>query len=133
MKLHATLVSLVLVGSLASLASGCSGGDAPDVSYCQVEPILNARCRRCHGEPQKNGAPLSLATFDAIVADYPAGSGRAAWHTMQRMVSEQIMPPVTLTPDDGAGPVQPLSDDQRSQLLDWLNAGAPRGAGCTAP
>jgi hypothetical protein len=118
---------------LALAMTGC-GDDEPEVSvtYCEVKPILDEKCRRCHGDPLANDAPVPLATFDDIHAEYPEGTGDEAWQLMEEMVSGGVMPPLPLKPTDGKGPVQPLTDDESSLLLEWLEAGAPRGEGCSA-
>lgn len=117
----------------ALAATGCGDEEPEDgVTYCQVKPVLDEKCRRCHGDPLANDAPVSLATFDAIHAEYPAGSGDEAWQLMEQMVSGGVMPPLPLQPTDGKGPVLPLTDDERELLLEWLDAGAPRGSSCSA-
>lgn len=133
-RLVGALASGALCALAALFASACSDDEEspPKVSYCDVVPVLEARCRRCHGEPQANGAPISLATLEAIHAEYPPGSGRAASHMMVQMIEGGWMPPLTLQTDDGQGPVAPLGEEQRSLLLEWLRDGAPRGD-CGAP
>ncbi len=126
--------------ALVLSASSCSGSEdddaesglTTDVTYCQVQPIIQSRCLRCHGDPQENFAPMPITSFDVIHANYPSDVERPLWKFMHQMVAASAMPPA---PDfnDLVPPVDQLTEDERALLLDWLSGGAPRGAGCTLP
>jgi hypothetical protein len=47
-----------------------------------------------------------------------------AWQLMLDAVESGFMPPVRLFPDLDP-PVQPLTDDEKNLLLEWLRAEAP--------
>ncbi len=128
-----TLVTFVFgVGACGD--DGDEGQDASGagVTYCDVAPIVQERCLRCHGEPLSNHAPLQLVTFEDFHVGYPREDGEPAFLRAKRQVSASSMPPVTMFPELEP-PVAPLAPAEKSLLLDWLNDGAPRGAGCSIP
>lgn len=88
--------------------------------WCAARAVLQAKCQRCHDEPQQNGAPFPLLTYaDTQVVDR-AGTPRS--DKMKAALESDYMPPqfLKLTPE-----VEPLSDEERSTLLDWLSAVPP--------
>lgn len=109
-------------GGSSDDASAGKGG-APVQSgtdWCAARAVLQAKCQRCHDEPQQNGAPFPLLTYaDTQVVDR-AGTPRS--DKMQAALESDYMPPqfLKLTPE-----VEPLSDEERSTLLDWLSAVPP--------
>jgi uncharacterized membrane protein len=142
LQLHSPVRSKALrvVAALALVlsASACGGEDDAEsepttsVSYCDVQPVIGARCLRCHTDPPENFAPMPLTSFDAIHANYPSDTKRPLYQLMHQWVSTGSMPPA---PDfnDLVPPVDQLTESEKSLLLDWLSGGAPRGAGCTLP
>jgi uncharacterized membrane protein len=107
-------------------AFGCSpdpGGIRTDAAaseptWCQVHTVLEDKCQRCHTDPPENGAPFSLLTYeDTQVTD---GRGRPRFERMRDAVESEYMPAtfVKLEP-----PVEPLTDNERAVLLDWVSAG----------
>jgi uncharacterized membrane protein len=99
-----------------------AGADSGALGWCDVEPLLQSKCQRCHTDPPSHGAPFSLVSYaDTQVLD-KQGNSRATH--MRDMIAQGTMPAtfVKLTP-----PVEPLSDDERTTLLAWLDAGAPLG------
>ena len=123
-------VGLSLAGSI-----GCGQGDSPEVgpkptedrselTWCDVEPILVAKCQRCHDESPKNGAPFSLTRFEDTQEPAPTTSEpeRVRFEAMQAAIESQLMPPValSLTPR-----VEALDCDERETLLAWLAEDTP--------
>ena len=93
---------------------------------CAVAEVLAAKCQTCHRRPPLFGAPMSLLTLADTRAPSPTGQG-LIWESMRAKISKGLMPPPTT-------PTGPLSDGQKTILLDWLNAGAPAGTdACTPP
>jgi hypothetical protein len=131
------LLAGALLASLLSVAA-CGSEDEADaesttsVTYCDVAPIIASRCLRCHGEPLQNHAPVALTSFDAIHANYPSDTTNPLYKLVQVKVSAGDMPPPAdfLQVDP---PVDQLTEQEKSLLLDWLSGGAPRGEGCTTP
>lgn len=108
-----------------SAASGASG--AVSSSWCATDRVLSHKCRRCHRDPPLNGAPFPLLSYDDTqVVD---GRGKPRFQKMADSVASAYMPPqfLSLTP-----PVEPLTDEERSTLLEWCAAGARAddGAAC---
>lgn len=113
-------------------AWGCSGEDdstgegddtaaMTDLGYCDIVPILDESCRRCHTDPPVHGAPFPLATYEEVQA-------KAA--RMHHAVETDYMPyqGIALEP-----PVESLSSADKTNLLEWLAADAPRGEGECGP
>lgn len=111
------------VGIAAGVLLACSGGEGDSATYCEVKPIVESRCERCHGDPQEHGAPFSLADYEATQADY---EGEPIYERMARAVRTDVMPPVTF---DVEPPVQDLTDHEVETIGTWADAGAPSG-GC---
>lgn len=108
-----------------SAASGASS--ASESSWCATDRVLSHKCRRCHQDPPLNGAPFPLSSYaDTQVVD---GRGKPRFQKMADSVASAYMPPqfLSLTP-----PVEPLTDEERTTLLDWCAAGARAddGASC---
>jgi hypothetical protein len=88
---------------------------------CEVTSILAERCWSCHDETPQYGAPMSLTNLDELHAE---NAGEPYYQTIVDRIQRSgrgQMPPVG----------QPaLSPAQKTALLDWIDAGAPAGAGC---
>ncbi len=111
--------------ALACLATlGCAGepSDA-EATYCDVEPILAARCVRCHQDPQQHGAPFPLLSYGDTQQVY---SGTVIYRRMATAVDRGDMPPVFLSLEP---PVEDVSDEEIATITAWADAGAPSG-GC---
>jgi len=111
---------VVLLGALCSAALACSSPAAP-VTYCDVQPITESRCERCHTEPPENGAPFSLVGYAATQESY---EGEPIYERMGRAVRTDFMPPVTLSVDP---PVVDLTSEEVETIGAWADAGAPPG------
>src|SRR5688572_21365400 len=120
---------------LALLLVACSGEDpepepASGVTWCQALGVLETSCQRCHSEPPQNGAPFSLVTYEHTQAPY--GTMQVPTHTrMRSAVASGFMPLVQIPLEP---PVQPLSCEQKTTLLKWLDEGAEPvgGVDCSA-
>jgi uncharacterized membrane protein len=116
---------------LALAAVACGGDDDDDdtgmmnqslVIPCEVEAVLAAKCQRCHGDPQQNGAPFPLLTLEQVHLPYGSGPDAMPIYThMATAVENGTMPyrAPSIMP-----PVEALTDEEKTILLDWLNAGA---------
>lgn len=93
-------------------------GEALAVSYWEdAKPILDAKCNGCHYDG--GVAPFSLETYADAVLYAPAA--RAA-------IDAGTMPP--WHPSEGCRDYlndRSLDDDQRTTLLEWIDAGTPEG------
>jgi hypothetical protein len=99
-----------------------AGADNDALSWCDVQPLLASKCQRCHQDPPLHGAPFALMTYEDTQVLDKQGNTRAK--RMRDAIAQGAMPAtfVKLTP-----PVETLSDDESAMLLEWLDAGAPRG------
>jgi len=85
---------------------------------CDVEDVIQAKCQRCHAEPQRNGAPFPLLVWADTRLDYNA---QVVHERMIPAIETDFMPLTELALDP---PVQPLTADEKALLLGWLRAGA---------
>jgi hypothetical protein len=137
------LQSFVL-SALLCATLGCSEGssgvpciplaaDAGDLFPCEVDQILEAKCRRCHNTqavldvcyPQGTclRGPFPLVEWSDTRRDL--GDGRVVYEHMIDVVASGYMPFQT---PDVQPPVQPLTEAEKAALLGWLQSGAPRRA-----
>lgn len=115
----------------AGVTGGSGGGatSAPPTLPCDVDAVLEAKCRRCHVKPDEScpetcvRAPVALSDWQDLTADK---SGKPLWQTVGDAVRTGLMPPVTQRLDP---PVEPLTDEEKSVLLGWVDDGAPPGDG----
>lgn len=101
------------MGGQASQAANA----APD--WCAVQPLLHAKCQRCHADPPLHGAPFALVSYDDAVHESSNGTRRI--DKIQAVVEQRAMPPSFVQLDP---PAAPLDDDERALLLDWCQSGA---------
>ena len=88
------------------------------VTYTKhIAPILNARCVECHRTGEI--APFELSNYKQA----------AAWsETIAEVVRENRMPPWHADPKHGKFlNDRRLTDTEKSQIADWVKAGAPEG------
>ena len=77
------------------------------LTYAEVAPIVEQRCGSCHND--QPGAPWPLNTWQTLTG----------WNTaVQDDLVNCTMPPA----DGGTG----MTNEERAQLVHWLNCGAPR-------
>lgn len=104
--------------------SGDAGAARQELGYCDVEPVIERYCVRCHADPTEHHAPFPLTSWEATQGE--SAGGVPIWERMRSAVSTGFMPFQGLALDP---PVEPLPADEEAMLLDWLDAGAPRGDG----
>jgi hypothetical protein len=109
-------------GELLSSLSA-SGNEAVPIGFCDAAAVVAAKCVRCHSDPPANGAPFSLQGYDAMTEPAPTANdpGRTRADRMRAAVESGEMPYVALALNP---PVEPLSCEERTTLLTWLDAGA---------
>lgn len=86
---------------------------------CKVDDVFASKCRRCHTIPTRHGAPFVFLTWDDTRQDR---LGQPLYTVIGRAVRTNFMPYKV----DANPPVQPLTDDEKKVILDWVDAGAPR-------
>lgn len=86
---------------------------------CKVDDVFASKCRRCHTVPTRHGAPFVFFTWDDTRQDR---LGQPLYTVIGRAVRTNYMPQrIEANP-----PVQPLTDEEKKIVLDWIDAGAPR-------
>jgi len=128
-----TDVSAPGVAESSAGASDGSAGNAHDVAsrttWCDVAPVLVAKCQRCHGAPPEHGAPFSLVTYEDT--QRVSKAGQSHFVTIETVVTDDYMPPSFITLDPA---IERLTEAEKLRLLDWCRAGAPGPAeACEAP
>lgn len=103
--------------------SGGSGGSG-SADFCDALAVLRSKCHRCHQDPPQNGAPFPLLTYADTQAEHATGD--LVYERMLAAVESGIMPPTAGMFDP---PPEPLTCREKTTLLDWLKAGAPRPRG----
>jgi uncharacterized membrane protein len=82
---------------------------------CEVAEVLARVCRRCHSSNRPNVTPFYLDTYAQSQEMF---GNKPVYEAMEDALLSKFMPlaPVTITEPD------------RTTLLTWLKAGAPKGA-----
>lgn len=111
--IRGAVVSLVLV---CPLACAPEESDPEELTYCDIQPIMEVKCVRCHTEPREHGEPFALRTYEEVEPQV---------ERMERAIRQGFMPYTAL---DLEPPVQDLTEDEREMMLTWLENGAPAGA-----
>jgi hypothetical protein len=88
---------------------------------CDVEAVLKAKCHTCHNamNPRPFGAPFPLLDYANTQMAYSATL--KVWQVMKTAVESGFMP-------FAGSPTGPLTADEKTTLLGWLNASAPAAA-----
>lgn len=114
MRLAAVIASCLLA---SPVLSAFEGEAAAPTYYEKVAPILRDKCELCHRE--NDVAPFALPDYDTAVT-YSKD--------IKRVVSTGKMPP--WKPVAGHGEFKgsfALTEDERSTILAWIEAGTPAG------
>ncbi len=86
---------------------------------CDVDEVFARKCRRCHTIPTRHGAPFVFLTWQDTQqtrADQPLTA------LIGRAVRSGFMPyRIEANPK-----VEPLTEDEKKIIVDWIDAGAPR-------
>jgi hypothetical protein len=86
---------------------------------CQVDDAFAAKCRRCHTVPTRHGAPFVFLTWQDMQQER---AGQKLSALIGRAVRSNFMPyRIEANP-----PVQPLTEEEKQAILEWVDAGAPR-------
>ncbi|MBX3261469.1 MAG: hypothetical protein KIS78_30955 [Labilithrix sp.] len=98
--------------------SGAGGGDAPSGLPCDVDELLEKRCRSCH--VSGGSAPMPLVTYEDLAAPSKADPEKTnAVRSIERLRSETSpMPPA---------PLDRPPSEEIVVLERWVASGMPRG------
>jgi uncharacterized membrane protein len=132
------------IAALAFVAVGCGsepGGlflssstdpQAERSDFCDAFAVVERKCLRCHADPPQNGAPFALNDYAAITAPSPSSAepDRTRADRMLAAVRANRMPDTELSLEP---PVEELTCEERTTLIDWLTDGAaPPASGDTS-
>jgi uncharacterized membrane protein len=112
--------------SQGGAAGDGEAGSASAIPFCAVLVVLEDKCQRCHRMPPEFGAPFPLLTYEDTQRVEPPDGGAEVYRKMRPVIETEFMPPLWIT--DVEPPVEPLTDDERDLLLDWIADGAMEGA-----
>lgn len=85
----------------------------------EVDEILEAKCRMCHGNPTSMYAPMPLVTLEDFQATHAGASESNALRTRLRInQSRTPMPPITF---------EQLTPEERDILNAWIDDGYSAG------
>lgn len=111
---------------------GAEGGSSPSPTGggtsalpCDVDAVLAANCRQCHGATPSYGATMPLVTWNDLHAAAPSGSG-SVYEAVETRIHDDArpMPPT---------PYARLSTADATTLDTWITAGAPSSRAVCAP
>jgi hypothetical protein len=118
---HTTVVGPgAAAGAGATLGGGSTGFDdkvvRPSHLPCQIEALINARCKNCHAPSTLPNRPVSLLTYEDLIQPSRSAPGLNYAQQAELLVRSGMMPPTSaLAPSD-------------SQLWSsWVLSGAPPG------
>lgn len=101
---------------------GSNDPDEGPPDYCTIQPILAAKCLRCHGDPKEHGAPVALTSYDAFHMKW-GSKDRPLYERVGDVVERDFMPATWIS--DADPPVQPLDEEEKALLLEWVELDAP--------
>ena len=110
-------------------ASSYEGGSVPTGPSglpCDVDDVLARRCRDCHFDPPRFGAPMPLITWDDLHAPSKSDPSKPVYVR----VGEKLHDPVKPMPQP---PNPPLSDPDMKTMDTWIGLGAPKFDGTCGP
>ena len=81
-------VIVITAAFMAALAACSSETPLPS----QVDTILADKCRTCHGESLKEGAPMHLLSWEDTLATAPTRPELKVWEAMQLRIHDSRLP-----------------------------------------
>src|ERR1700684_3784119 len=121
-------IALAAVATLATAAetSAVTGANKPQVTFTKdVAPLLQNRCQTCH-RPD-TFAPMSLLNYEDV---------RPWAKSIKQKVLAREMPPWYIDKNVGVRHFKTdvsLSDDELATIVNWVDAGAPKGDAADMP
>lgn len=86
---------------------------------CDVDAVLERRCRQCHTSPPQFGAPMPLTSHDALTAPARTDASKKVYEMVLARIESDARP---MPPP----PNERLSQADHDTLAGWIAAGAPR-------
>jgi hypothetical protein len=106
-------------------SGGAGGVSGASLTFCDIAPILEAKCRRCHADPPDHGAPFPLVSYEDTHGPR-SGTGDGRLVQIHEAVESGFMPYVRLVLEP---PVEALTCEERTTLLEWTGHGGPPATG----
>lgn len=115
-------IPLALAGMATICPDNASAVERPTFTK-DVAPIFHAKCAECHRPGEI--APMSLLTYD---------EARPWAKSIAKYVASRDMPPWKVDPNHGSFSNDiSLSDEEIATIVNWVDAGAPRGVPADMP
>ncbi len=113
---------------------GGAGATGDAVLFCDALAVIRAKCQRCHGDPPAHGAPVPFLTYADTQAPY-FDTKMKFTDVMLPAVQRDFMPYVALNdpPTSLMPPVEPLTAEEKTTLVGWLQQGALPQGGTDCP
>lgn len=113
-------------------ALNCSDAGAGTSFPCDVAPIIEKKCQRCHNSPEVIAKCFADKTCDMGPFPLLTWSDTRRRYGLQRVVDylpevieRKIMPEMSA---DIQPPVEPLTDDEYKKMLAWVRSCSPPAA-----
>ncbi len=91
-------------------------------SFCAAQDVIQDACLACHGKEPSAGAPMSLATYEDLVAQAKITSGKKVYEVIKSRVHDSVRP---------MPPQRVLTATELAAIDDWVAAGAKNDTRCT--
>src|SRR5688572_15060842 len=105
-------------GGMPQVDGGEPLGRTDPVPWCDVNTVLECKCRRCHTDPLQNSAPFPLLTFEDTQVT-PAATTRTVWQRMRSVIATDYMPPTFF--DDLVPEVEMATDYEKATIIGWVD------------
>jgi hypothetical protein len=116
----AACASVLVLMACSTAPTGTPSADGRGLP-CAVGDVLERHCHTCHGEAPQYGAPMSLVTYQDLVAPSPSDPSRPVFEVVGVRIHDDVRPMPK--------PPNPRLDAAETAALDaWIAAGAPEGA-----
>lgn len=103
---------------LLCLAGACEADPLP--LPADVDAVFEESCRRCHGAPTDNFAPMSLVTWDDLIADSPSDRDVPVYQQVARRIHDARFPMPPVRSAEAGG----FTDADRAVIDAWIAGGA---------
>ena len=110
-------------GNGAQAGTGGSSSEIQGDGYCGVQSLLEERCGSCHSSERPRTVPVSLATYDDLMAPSPSDASL-------RLIDVSLARTRSTTDPMPPTPAAPLAPEELAFIESWIQAGAP--ANCDA-